>query len=203
MPPLNPMEWIAFAGNPGIKYRKTRHNAGWLCLEALEEDFTPSWNKKFNCATGDLFLEGRRIRLIKPETFMNKIGEALRKVMDFYSLSPRNLLVVHDELELPLGTVQFRKGGGLGGHNGLRSIQQHLGSPDFYRLRLGISRPSRGDVSSWVLSPFSPEEQNLLPLLSQRSSRLITAILTGKGENIINKKINILEETPESTGFSG
>ncbi len=198
MPPSSPdINWIAFAGNPGLKYKKTRHNAGWLCLEALEEDFVLLWSRKFKAVLGELCLEGRRIRLVKPETFMNKIGESLAKVMAFYHLNPQNLLVIHDELELPFGTVQLRQGGGLGGHNGLRSIKQHLGSSDFYRLRFGISRPPAGDVSSWVLSSFSREEKNHLKLLTRQSSRLTQALLKGQANNLMNKKMNILENKQE------
>jgi len=187
---------LAFAGNPGGQYRETRHNAGWLCLEALERKYTVNWNEKFSSRLGDFRLENRQVRLQQPLSFMNKTGEPVRKAMDFYSLKPEEILVVHDELELPFGTVQVRKGGGLGGHNGLRSLNQQLGTPDFYRLRFGISRPSRGDVSAWVLARFSAEELPLMDILTQRSLQIIEHILLNGSPDLMNKKLNILEGSP-------
>lgn len=187
---------LVFAGNPGNQYKETRHNAGWLCLESLEKRHSVSWNEKFNSRLGDFRLAGRQYRLLQPMCFMNKIGEPLRKASDFFNLAPHEILVLHDDLELPFGTVQIRGGGGLGGHNGLRSMNQHLGSDTFYRLRFGISRPSRGDVSSWVLSRFSEEEMPMMEILTERSIRLLEEILMGNQNTLINKKLNLLDGMP-------
>lgn len=187
---------LVFAGNPGQQYRETRHNAGWLCLEELERRHSVSWSDKFNSRLGTLRLGSRQYRLLQPQTFMNKTGEAVRRAADFFQLSPQEILVVHDELELPFGTVQIRKGGGLGGHNGLRSLKQHLGSDAFYRFRFGISRPARGDVSSWVLSRFSVEEMPLMEILTDRSIKVLEEMLQGNQNTLINKKLNILEGLP-------
>jgi len=188
---------IVFAGNPGTQYRETRHNAGWLCLEALERKYPVNWSEKFSSRLGDFRLEGRQIRVQQPLSFMNKTGEPVRKAADFFGLDAREILVVHDELELPFGTAQIRKGGGLGGHNGLRSLNQHLGTPDFYRLRFGISRPSRGDVSSWVLSRFSAEEMPLMETLTRRTLTVLEQVLTGGLNRYNNKKLNLLEGEPQ------
>jgi PTH1 family peptidyl-tRNA hydrolase len=187
---------LVFAGNPGTQYRETRHNAGWLCLESLERSASIGWSEKFVSRIGDIRLEGRQIRIQQPLSFMNKTGEPVRKALDFFNLKPAEILVIHDELELPFGTIQFRFGGGLGGHNGLRSLKQHLGTENFYRLRFGISRPSRGDVSSWVLSRFSSEEMPLMENLSDRTLKVLEEILKGHHNALINKKMNILEGMP-------
>ena len=187
---------IVFAGNPGKQYRQTRHNAGTLILEALERRHSLDWSEKFNSSLASLRINGKQVRLLKPGSFMNKIGEPARKAMDYFNLEPEELLVVHDELELPFGTLHFRKGGGLGGHNGLRSMKQQLGTDGFYRLRFGISRPSRGDVSSWVLARFSGEELPLMEILTDRSEIVLEEILKGDQNAIINKKMNLLEGPP-------
>jgi PTH1 family peptidyl-tRNA hydrolase len=113
--------------------------------------------------------------------------------MDFFHLAPEEILVIHDELELPFGTIQLRFGGGLGGHNGLRSLKQHLGTEEFYRLRFGISRPSRGDVASWVLSRFSAEEMPLMEILSDRCLKVLEEFIKGNQNKLIGKKMNIQE----------
>lgn len=191
------IKMLVFAGNPGVRYRETRHNAGWLCLEALERKYPISWSEKFNGRLGSLRLGEAQIRVLQPLVYMNKTGEPLRKAADFFSLDAEEILLVHDELELPFGTVQIRKGGGLGGHNGLRSARQHLGSDAFYRLRFGISRPQRGDVSSWVLSRFSPEEMPLMDILTERSISALEEIVMGNQNTLMNKKMNLLDGPPQ------
>ncbi|MBF9016842.1 aminoacyl-tRNA hydrolase [Oceanispirochaeta sp. M2] len=191
------IKMLVFAGNPGNQYKETRHNAGWLCLETLEQRHSLSWSEKFNSRLGNFRLESSQYRVLQPLCFMNKTGEPVRKAADFFQLDPEEVLVIHDDLELPFGTVQIRKGGGLGGHNGLRSMKQHLGSDAFYRLRFGISRPSRGDVSSWVLSRFSVEEMPMMGILTERSIRVLEEILKGNHNTLINKKLNLLDGMPE------
>ncbi len=148
---------MAFLGNPTSRYSATRHNVGFRlaahCYPSL------SWSSKFH---GKLASSGG-IFLLKPETYMNESGQSVRAAMDYYNLQPDELLVVHDDLELPFATLRLQQGGGLGGHKGLRSIVQHLGGDGFLRLRIGIGRPARGSVSSWVLSRFDPDEEALLP----------------------------------------
>ncbi len=146
---------IVFLGNKGKQYEKTRHNVAWR----IADDRPRSWQGKFNglwCKEG---IGADQLILLKPQTMMNLSGDSVRKAVDFFKLKPDEILVVHDELELPFGDVQARFGGGLAGHNGLRSIKQQLGTADFHRLRVGIGRPPHGDVSRWVLSPFSPSEE--------------------------------------------
>lgn len=187
---------LVFAGNPGIQYKETRHNAGWLCLENLEQRHSINWSDKFNSRLGNFRLDNKQYRLLQPLVFMNKTGEAVRRATDFFQLDPHEVMVIHDDLELSFGTIQARKGGGLGGHNGLRSMKQHLGSDEFYRLRFGISRPARGDVSSWVLSRFSLEEMPLMEIITDRSIRVLEEILKGNHNALINKKLNLLDGMP-------
>jgi PTH1 family peptidyl-tRNA hydrolase len=153
-----------FLGNPGPEYRTTRHNAGWLLADALPGVESVRWQTKFKGTIGQYGgPDGTlRISLLRPETFMNLSGESVQPAATFYKVKPDGLIVVHDEIELPFGVVSVRKGGGLGGHNGLRSISDRLGTRDFWRFRIGIGRPAHGSVSAHVLGRFSPEEEPLL-----------------------------------------
>ncbi len=189
----NNFKLIVFLGNPGNKYEQTRHNASWLCLKALPGIELVQWKEKFNGKWCDYGLPGQVVRLLKPGTFMNRSGDSVVRAVSFFKVETHEILVIHDELELPFGTVQFRKGGGLGGHNGLRSIRQQLGTGDFYRLRLGISRPPHGDVSRWVLAPFSQEEQPMLPVYWSRSARILESLIQKKDLIRENEKKDVLE----------
>src|SRR5215212_4361772 len=148
-------------GNPGREYAKTRHNAGWLVLDELANRHGGSWRSKFSGSLAEVRLDGHRVALLKPETYMNESGRSVAAAATFFKVEPDAILVVHDEGDFDLGRLQARKGGGLAGHNGLRSIAQALGTQDFLRLRIGVGRPGRGDrrpVADYVLSPFDPEE---------------------------------------------
>lgn len=158
---------LVFLGNPGKLYEKTRHNAGWILSDYLYPDV--SWSEKFHAQTA--VAEG--FRLLKPQTYMNESGKSVRACSDFFNYTAQEILVVHDDLELPFGTIRLQKGGGLQGHNGLKSIKQHLGDDLFYRLRIGIGRPQRGSVASYVLLPFDKEEAPLLPFVLQRAKAFL------------------------------
>jgi PTH1 family peptidyl-tRNA hydrolase len=148
-------------GNPGREYAGNRHNVGWMVVEELARRHGASWKGKFSGQLAELRLDGHRVALLKPETFMNESGRSVGAAARFYKLEPDAVLVVHDEMDLEPGRLQARSGGGLAGHNGLRSIAAHLNTPDFLRLRVGVGRPSRGDPrkgADYVLSNFTPEE---------------------------------------------
>jgi PTH1 family peptidyl-tRNA hydrolase len=152
---------VAGLGNPGREYERTRHNAGWLVLDELARRHCGSWRSKFSGSLAEIRLGDLRLALLKPETYMNDSGRSVGAAVRFFKVEPEQVLVVHDDVDLEAGRLQARAGGGLAGHNGLRSLAQHLGSQDFLRLRIGIGRQGRGDtrpVADWVLSPFSPEE---------------------------------------------
>jgi PTH1 family peptidyl-tRNA hydrolase len=152
---------VAGLGNPGREYERTRHNLGWLVLDELARRHGGSWRSKFSGSFAEVRLGDLRLGLLKPETYMNESGLSVGAAARFYKVDPEGLLVVHDDVDLEPGRLQARAGGGLAGHNGLRSLAQHLGSQEFERLRIGVGRPGRGDrrsVSDWVLSGFAPED---------------------------------------------
>src|SRR5512144_1656864 len=152
---------VAGLGNPGREYERTRHNAGWLVLDELARRHGGSWRSKFSGSLAELRLGAARVALLKPETYMNESGRSLGAAARFFKVDPQRVLVVHDDVDLEHGRLQARAGGGLAGHNGLRSLAQHLGSQEFLRLRIGVGRPGRGDrrsLADWVLSPFAPED---------------------------------------------
>src|SRR2546423_11049196 len=144
-------------GNPGREYAHNRHNVGWMVVEELARRHGASWRAKFNGQLADVRLDGHRVALLKPETYMNESGRSVAAAASFFKIEPDAILVVHDEGDFDLGRLQARRGGGLGGHNGLRSIAQALGTQDFLRLRIGVGRPDRGDrrsVADYVLAAF-------------------------------------------------
>jgi PTH1 family peptidyl-tRNA hydrolase len=152
---------VAGLGNPGREYARNRHNVGWLVVDELARRHGGNWRAKFNGQLAEIRIDGHKVALLKPETFMNDSGRAVQAAMKFFKLDPDAVLVVHDEGDLELGRLQARLGGGTAGHNGLRSIQQQLGTPDFMRLRVGVGRPGRGDqrkLADFVLSDFRPED---------------------------------------------
>jgi PTH1 family peptidyl-tRNA hydrolase len=152
---------VAGLGNPGREYERTRHNIGWLVADELGRRHGGSFRSKFSGRLAETRLDDLRLALLKPETYMNESGRSLAAAARFFKVEPPALLVVHDDVDLAAGRLQARLGGGLAGHNGLRSIAQALGTQDFLRLRIGVGRPGRGDrrpVADYVLSPFEPEE---------------------------------------------
>jgi peptidyl-tRNA hydrolase, PTH1 family len=152
---------VAGLGNPGPEYARHRHNVGWMVIDELARRHGGSFKGKFRGRIADVRLDGARLALLKPETYMNESGASIQSAAAFYKLPPSQVLVVHDDVDLATARLQARLGGGLAGHNGLRSIAGRLGSSDFLRLRIGVGRPGRGDprpVADYVLSPFAPED---------------------------------------------
>ena len=173
------MKLISFLGNKGKKYEKTRHNLAWIVAEEVNNLNSAVWNSKFNADFTSLKKNGT-IYLLKPMTLMNRSGQSIAAALNFYKLKPTDLIVVHDDLELPFGTVQLRKGRGTAGHNGLKSIVSQIGSSDFIRFRLGISRPPSGwNVSDFVLSRFSPEEEAELGDYAAAAAAVIDRLIDG------------------------
>ena len=161
------IEAIAFLGNYGKEYAKTRHNVAWMFCQRLELTKNLNWSSKFNGDYAKLLLREQNLHFIKPHTYMNLSGVSVGELCVFYKIPPSSLLVVHDEVELPLATISLKYSGGLAGHNGLRSIKDVLGSQDFWRLRIGIGRPAPKtekniDMATYVLSRFSVDEEEIL-----------------------------------------
>jgi peptidyl-tRNA hydrolase, PTH1 family len=148
-------------GNPGREYERNRHNVGAMVVDELARRHGGSWRSKFSGRVAEIRLDGHKLALLKPETYMNESGRSVGAAAAFFKVSPNAVLVVHDEGDLELGRLQLRLGGGLAGHNGLRSVAQHLRTQDFLRLRVGIGRPERSDptpLAAWVLANFEPHE---------------------------------------------
>jgi peptidyl-tRNA hydrolase, PTH1 family len=152
---------VAGLGNPGPEHARDRHNVGWMVVDELARRHAGSFKGKFRGRLADVRLEDAKLALLKPETYMNESGASIQSAAAFYKLAPASVLVVHDDVDLEVGRLQARLGGGLAGHNGLRSIAQRLGSQEFLRLRIGVGRPGRGDprpVADYVLSGFAAED---------------------------------------------
>ena len=151
---------VAGLGNPGGQYARTRHNIGWLVVDELATRQDGTFRGKFSGRLSEIRMGALRVALLKPETYMNESGRSIAAAASFFKVPPEAVLIVHDDVDLEEGRLQVRSGGGLAGHNGLRSIAEAMGTQDFQRLRIGVGRPERGDrrpVADWVLSAFSPE----------------------------------------------
>jgi peptidyl-tRNA hydrolase, PTH1 family len=181
-------------GNPGARYARTRHNVGFLVLDQLAGRMGHSdWRARFE---GQLVLAQRgeqRLVLLKPETFMNRSGVSVRSAAAFFKIEPRDTLVVHDELDLPVGSVRLKRGGGEAGHNGLKSLTAELGTADYLRLRVGVGRPPPGDVvADFLLRSLSDaEESELRPAIEEASDAAALVVDQGseRAMNLVNRKV--------------
>ncbi len=190
------IELVAFLGNYGPEYANTRHNAAWLFEESLPWASRLNWSdkykSKFSSADYEQFVtwlpEGtsvpssypKKLYFMKPLTYMNLSGEAIGEASRFFKIPPENVLIVHDEIELPIGTVSLKWSGGLGGHNGLRSAKSVLGTADFWRLRFGVGKPKDGNVAEYVLGSFSPDERIILSQVFAQAAVLFGKVLTSR-----------------------
>ena len=177
---MNAERWlIAGLGNPGPGYAGNRHNAGYLTADVLAERAGARFRAgKFRALAAEGRLAEHSVIIIKPVTFMNESGIAVGGVSGYYRLGPDQIVVIHDELDLPFGTIRLKRGGGDNGHNGLRSVTAHLGTRDYYRVRIGIGRPpGRMDPAVFVLRDFSAAERKELPFLLDRAADAAQALL--------------------------
>lgn len=186
-----PVEWlITGLGNPGKKYIDTRHNAGWHLLDTIVRDngglrFDETRSKGL-IARGEL--AGVKVALLKPQSYMNLSGEVVAPVARFYKVPIEHILVIYDELDLPLADLKIRKKGGAGGHNGMRNVIQHLGTQEFPRIRLGIGRPpGRMPGKAYVLQNFTPDEWAEMVETYQRATEAVKSILVDGLDNAMNK----------------
>ncbi len=181
-----PIQLIVGLGNPGDKYAKTRHNAGFWLLDNLSANFR--YDKKFNADFAETLIGGQKVYLLKPLTFMNLSGDAVQKALQFYKISPENMLVAHDELDFPAGKCKLKQGGGHGGHNGLRDIIAKTGSKDFLRLRIGIDHPGDArQVANYVLKPPSKIEQSAIGNSLMDAERAIEILIKDSLESAMHK----------------
>ncbi|WP_085442354.1 aminoacyl-tRNA hydrolase [Magnetofaba australis] len=187
-------------GNPGAQYANTRHNLGWDAVQAMARDHHLSGpSQRFKGLFGDGSISGERVYWLLPETYMNLSGESVGEAARFYKIEPEQVIVFHDDMDLPLGKVKMKVGGGNGGHNGLKSIQQHLGTADFTRIRLGIGRPpERWDPKRFVLAPFTSDERKISePLLEALSFDALPPLLAGDLPGAMNRLSLKLNPKPE------
>lgn len=176
---------IVGLGNPGREYETTRHNAGFWWVDELARAHNANFkaDSKFHGLIARATMHGHDVFLLKPQTFMNVSGRAVGAATQFYKLEPAQTLVVHDELDLPPGSAKLKLGGGHGGHNGLKDVIAHLGTKDFWRLRIGVGHPGeRSEVVNFVLNPPRKEEQGLIEEAMQRAQDVAPLIIEGKLE---------------------
>jgi len=173
------LKLVVGLGNPGLNYQKSRHNAGFMILERFADLHDISINQSlFNAEMGKGKINGETVILAKPQTFMNLSGISVRKLADYFKITPDDLIVAHDDMDLPFQTIRLKSGGGNGGHKGLLSLMEHLGSGDFGRLRFGIGKPARKSmVEGYVLEHFSSEESKSLCELTDKAAGALHDIL--------------------------
>ncbi|WP_338890082.1 aminoacyl-tRNA hydrolase [Rhodococcus sovatensis] len=171
---------IVGLGNPGSQYETTRHNAGFMVADVLADRIGAKFSshKKSNSDIVTARLGDQSVIVAKPRTFMNLSGQPVASLARFYSVEPANIVVIHDELDIDFGTIRLKLGGGEGGHNGLRSITQHLGTKDYLRVRVGVGRPpGRMDPASYVLKPFSSAERKDLGVICEEAADAAELVL--------------------------
>jgi peptidyl-tRNA hydrolase, PTH1 family len=163
------MQIVVGLGNPGKEYEKTRHNAGFIALDNIRNKYNRDGvcsRSKFQAHIYELIIDGTKHLLVYPQTFMNLSGKAVREIMDFYKLTPKDILVLHDEVDLPVGTIKFTESSGHAGHNGIKSLIEELGTQDFRRIRIGVESregDSKIPTDAFVLQPFTEEELKTIP----------------------------------------
>jgi PTH1 family peptidyl-tRNA hydrolase len=164
-------------GNPGPAYHGTRHNVGYAVVECLAERLGGHFRGRGPAALAETEWAGQRLYLAEPVAFMNVVGPGVARLLHEITLAPSDLIVVYDDLDLPFGRVRARQRGGHGGHNGVRSVIEHLGTEEFRRVKVGIGRPpTRDEVVDWVLTEFTPEERQALPALVERAADAVLAL---------------------------
>jgi PTH1 family peptidyl-tRNA hydrolase len=182
---------IAGLGNPGKEYAGTRHNIGFDTVERIAEKYKASFNKtKFNSVYGEININGEKVMLVKPVTFMNRSGLAISEMMNFYKIPVENLIVIYDDIDIPVGTLRVRPHGSSGTHNGMRSIISQLGSDKFPRIRVGIGRNPEMDLADYVLQRFGRDDREKIDSIIESASDAAVEIIT-KGLNSAMQNYNI------------
>ena len=183
------MKCIIGLGNPGKKYEQTRHNVGFMVIDKLAEELNIEvTDRKFKCDYGTGIHNGQEVMLVKPQTFMNLSGEGVRPLTDYYNIELEDIIVLYDDPDLPLGKLRLRRKGSGGGHNGMKSLNQHLGSEKYKRIRIGIDRPAAGmTVVKYVLSKFRKDEQPLLEKVIDRTSDASSSFVTEPFEEVMTQ----------------
>ena len=189
---------IVGLGNPGKKYEATRHNIGFWVIDELARRWNgANFKDERKALVSDVTIRGQRALLVKPQTFMNASGQAVRALMDFYKLDTDDLIVAHDDIDIPLGTLRMRKTGGAGGQNGVKDIINHVGTRDFKRVRCGVSRPpGRMDPASYVLKPFAGDDVITAQNIVDKAADAIETWLKDDIDTAMNRYNGTLDEIP-------
>lgn len=181
------MYLIVGLGNPEEDYSNTRHNMGFNTINKISKEYDIEVNKKkFKGLYGTGMIEGKKVILLKPQTFMNLSGESIKEVVDFYKIENDNIIVIYDDMDVDLGTIKIRKKGGSGSHNGMKSVVQYLGT-DFARIRVGIGRPEDNDFIRYVIGPIPEEEQEILDKSTTAAKDAVVEIIKSGVDNAMNK----------------
>lgn len=181
---------IVGLGNPGIQYEGTRHNAGFIMVEALEKKYNFKVDKhKFKAKVGNAVIGGKNCLVMKPETFMNLSGDAVEEAASFYKIPPENIIVIFDDISLDVGHMRIRRKGSAGGHNGIKSIIAQLDSEEFPRIKIGVGKKPHPDydLAKWVLSKFSDEDMKLLDEIKDKVCGAAELMVQGKTSEAMNK----------------
>jgi peptidyl-tRNA hydrolase, PTH1 family len=191
--PKNELRLVVGLGNPGARYDNTRHNAGFMAADKIARDFNISFDKKkFDCVFGRGFIEDVEVLLAKPMAFMNRSGPPIQKLAHFFRIQSKEMVVIHDDIDLAFGRLKIKEKGGHGGHNGIRSLMDAFGGGDFVRLRLGVGRSELGDgVTDHVLGRFGTENEEVLTrIISGARDAVVTILGQGNkaGMNLFNGK---------------
>ena len=182
------MKAIIGLGNPGLKYRNTRHNVGFMLLDRIVKEKGCTYRDDFRGKIAEIRENEERFFFLKPYTFMNLSGIAVGQLVNYYKIPVEDILVLHDDMDLPLGKMRLRSKGSSGGHNGLKSIIAELGSQNFWRLKIGVGRPADPvDVVNYVLSEFSKEEEKILAEVLENAHQALLLWLQGKGTEAMNR----------------
>jgi PTH1 family peptidyl-tRNA hydrolase len=176
-------------GNPGDQYKNNRHNIGFMAIDAIAEQFSfPAFKSKFQGVLAEGTVHGSKAILLKPQTYMNESGQSVGKTASFYKIDPSRIVIFHDELDLEPARLRVKVGGGVAGHNGLKSIQAHLGTPEFIRVRLGIGHPGDKDrVSDYVLSNFAKTDHAWVSALNSSIAKHLELLLKGDQNGFMSK----------------
>lgn len=185
------MKVIAGLGNPGAKYAQTKHNTGFMALNSFLEAEHLSLNKdKFAGLWYKGKIAGQDVILLEPQTYMNDSGKSVAPLAHFFKVAPADILIIQDDMDLPLGKIRIKSGGKSGGHNGIKSIMQQLGTSNFNRLKIGIRHPQKTSVVSWVLTPFNQEQADLMEKAFATSRQVISDFISGKDSQFLMNKYN-------------
>lgn len=182
------MKLIVGLGNPGGQYAETRHNVGFLLLDTWNEELKLEFRPKFQGLMAEGQWAGEKVFLLKPQTFMNLSGRSIRELTQFYKIEPKDIIIIHDDMDLPLGRIRLRQSGSAGGHNGIKSTISELGTEEFWRLKMGIGRPPAGwNPANYVLGSFGKEEIPSLEDVLERGQEVLSLWAQGESNKAMNK----------------